>query len=130
MRISDWSSDVCSSDLRDRRPLLLHQLADEATEERAMGSRIVERLERSEARRFPVAQREIGAAAGSDKNFRALILVDEDMARVELFELRHQEVDQHRLTAARWTNDHRMAQVCRMEIEVIGAASACLEQGD
>src|SRR3546814_2360343 len=62
MRISDWSSDVCSSDL--------------------------------------------------------------------LFELRHQEVDQHRLTAARWTNDHRMAQVCRMEIEVIGAASACLEQGD
>ena len=95
-----------------------------------MGSRIVERLERSEARRFPVAQREIGAAAGSDKNFRALILVDEDMARVELFELRHQEVDQHRLTAARWTNDHRMAQVCRMEIEVIGAASACLEQGD
>src|SRR3546814_18327632 len=52
------------------------------------------------------------------------------MARVELFELRHQEVDQHRLTAARWTNDHRMAQVCRMEIVVIGAASACLEQGD
>src|SRR3546814_15316752 len=79
MRISDWSSDVCSSDL---------------------------------------------------KNFRALILVDEDMARVELFELRHQEVDQHRLTAARWTNDHRMAKVCRMEIEVIGAASACLQQGD
>src|SRR3546814_12824585 len=104
MRISDWSADVCASDLlhhgvdaivdqvrflhRDRRPLLLHQLADEATEERAMGSRIVERLERSEARRFPVAQREIGAAAGSDKNFRALILVDEDMARVERSEER------------------------------------------
>src|SRR3546814_3393256 len=79
MRISDWSSDVCSSDLalqlhhgfnaivdqvrflhRDRRTLLLHQLADEATEERAMRSRIVECLERSEPRRLPVAQREIG----------------------------------------------------------------------
>src|SRR3546814_5207075 len=120
MRISDWSSDVCSSDLaivdqvrflhRDRRTLLLHQLADEATEERAMRSRIVECLERSEPRRLPVAQREIGAATGADKNLRALILVDEDMARVELFELRHQEIDQHRLAAARWTNDHRMAQ--------------------
>src|SRR3546814_19908819 len=97
MRISDWSSDVCSSDLaivdqvrflhRDRRTLLLHQLADEATEERAMRSRIVECLERSEPRRLPVAQREIGAATGADKNLRALILVDEDMARVELFEI-------------------------------------------
>src|SRR3546814_10530337 len=52
------------------------------------------------------------------------------MARFELFELRHQEIDQHRLAAARWTNDHRMAQVRRMEIEVIWAARACLEQRD
>src|SRR3546814_19320441 len=25
MRISDWSSDVCSSDLRDRRRIILHR---------------------------------------------------------------------------------------------------------
>src|SRR3546814_17544254 len=68
---------------RDRRTLLLHQLADEATEERAMRSRIVECLERSEPRRLPVAQREIGAATGADKNLRALILVDEDMRSEE-----------------------------------------------
>src|SRR3546814_17385004 len=35
-----------------------------------------------------------------------------------------------RSAAARWTNDHRMAQVRRMEIEVIWAARACLEQRD
>src|SRR3546814_1015006 len=52
------------------------------------------------------------------------------ISRCELFELRHQEIDQHRLAAARWTNDHRMAQVRRMEIDVIWAARACLEQRD
>src|SRR3546814_7775522 len=58
MRISDWSSDVCSSDLQRRVGLgdpvrIIIQAADQADDDAHLGGKIIEQLEqpRSEERR-------------------------------------------------------------------------------
>src|SRR3546814_19009137 len=84
MRISDWSSDVCSSDLPGR-------------EEIPVRRRGVECLKGRETRGRAIPQRQIGAAAGPHEDFRAAVLVDEDQARARLFGLREQKILDDRL---------------------------------
>src|SRR3546814_4542291 len=62
MRISDWSSDVCSSDLDGKRhpPILRTYIVDRA-EDRAQPLAIGERVGETEAVFIPVQQRLHGA---------------------------------------------------------------------
>ena len=67
------------------------QHAQPVAQERAVARRIGQR-ERVEARRLAVAKREIGPAAGPHEDFRAAILVDEDLLGAESLQLRQHEV--------------------------------------
>src|SRR3546814_5173633 len=63
MRISDWSSDVCSSDLRSRLPLFGRRLSDRPTANA--------RYDRTELRR-PDARRGPGSRADGEQYIQAV----------------------------------------------------------
>src|SRR3546814_12100927 len=75
-------------------------------------------------------QREISAAAGLHEDLCAAILVDENLPCAGLLGLRHQEVEQHGLAAARGADDQRMAEIALVEVEEIGASGIGFEQGN
>src|SRR3546814_7861660 len=67
MRISDWSSDVCSSDLRGWYRMLLHERVAHASHQLATHDQIIEcitALPRFEKQHIGIAQRgQIGRAS-------------------------------------------------------------------
>src|SRR3546814_9556281 len=67
MRISDWSSDVCSSDLKDED--------DDGIEDANEGSAVVRSLGEAPAMRIGAADRDvtIGAVAGTGTDFGLII---------------------------------------------------------
>src|SRR3546814_9731142 len=73
-------------------------------------------------------QREISAAAGLHEDLCAAILVDENLPCAGLLGLRHQEVEQHGLAAARGADDQRMAEIALVAVEEIGASGIGFEQ--
>src|SRR3546814_5220009 len=63
MRISDWSSDVCSSDLRCRRPAMARRQAGQRLHRKAQtvaGTPVMERAKQSKA---AIKRHEIGRAS-------------------------------------------------------------------
>src|SRR3546814_15589421 len=107
MRISDWSSDVCSSDLPGR-------------EEIPVRRRGVECLKVRETRGRAIPQRQIGAAAGPHEDFSAAVLVDEDQARDRLFGLREPKLLDDSLAPDGRADETPMPDVAIVEIEIIG----------
>src|SRR3546814_2366035 len=94
MRISDWSSDVCSSDLKDglfRLVVCNHDLAESlATGETLVcGARIIERKaavdDRLHSRVFDEAQHRFGIGAAADLHgaYRQIVEQDRHQARSE-----------------------------------------------
>src|SRR3546814_2347400 len=131
MRISDWSSDVCSSDLHCGDPFIDHPLflnSDRATfgaNELAHPQRqpgailrlVLERLERREAGGLAVLERQIGATRSQHENLRTAVLVDENLTRARFLGLRHQEIDDDRLAAPGRANDQRVANVALVKAD-------------
>src|SRR5690606_25511151 len=100
---------------RDRPIFGAHELAHEQRQPGPIFSIIAERLKRRETRWRAVLECQICAARRQHENLSAPVLVDEDLAGTRLFSLCHQEVDEDRLAAARWANDHRVANVPLVE---------------
>src|SRR3546814_17727834 len=100
MRISDWSSDVCSSDLKIART-------------------IVECPQGRETCRLPILQRQIDPARRPDINLRATVLVDDDLLRARFPELRHQKILHDGLSRAGGHDNQYVTQIADTEVEII-----------
>src|SRR3546814_13048995 len=113
MRISDWSSDVCSSDLQE---LAICGIVFEP--------------ERVEPRRRAGAQHVIASADRADEQLAAAVLVEEDDARIELARLREQEIERHGLSRTRRADDRDIAAITLVKVEDIRPCRGRLAQGE
>ena len=107
--------------MRGELPALFgNQQAQPPTKESPSSRRLhVDCLKRREASWLAVLQRQIGSARRPDVNLRATVLVDEELARPELFRLRLQKSLQDRLARAGQTENERVANVSNVEVEVV-----------
>src|SRR3546814_10486907 len=71
MRISDWSSDVCSSDLPDMEVLLTGQVETDASGEQVVALRFLNRTDRQEILALPDR---IAATVRQENRERTLLL--------------------------------------------------------
>src|SRR3546814_1402231 len=85
MRISDWSSDVCSSDLRKIRPRRCRRWITDLLGGRAWPSRPCSHISRMQAgllhRLSPISDR-TGIRVASVEKFRRMVLAGDQNARV------------------------------------------------